>query len=89
MLFRAVEQNVQDYLERAGDFRAAARLALKCVELKYYKLPEVYAVMRMLAEGGENGDMEADNSRTFMDARVSRIYRYGDERTKARAGLCL
>ncbi|KAF9664818.1 hypothetical protein SADUNF_Sadunf16G0057600 [Salix dunnii] len=72
-MFLVLAQNVQEYLENVGDLNAAAKVALKRVELIYYK-PQEPAF--------------PENSRTMMDALDSLIYKSGDERTKARAMLC-
>ncbi|EPS62239.1 hypothetical protein M569_12550, partial [Genlisea aurea] len=117
-LFLVLAQDVQEYLENIGDYKGASKIALKRVELVYYKPQGVYGAMKNLAAQEENEEGNStevskpeqitkapsayvatpelvarkptfpESSRALMDDLVSLIYKFGDERTKARAMLC-
>ncbi|CAK7342207.1 unnamed protein product [Dovyalis caffra] len=82
-MLSVLEQNVLEYIERVGNFKAAAKAALRPVELIYYKPQEVYGAMKnWLSKQVEIMVIAQppflENSRTMMYVLVSLMYKYGD-----------
>lgn len=103
LMYLALAENVQGYFDRVGNFKSAARVALRRVEHIHYRENDVYDGMRELAYGTENNDSYSDgvvldfvswkpslpeNSRTLMDDLVSFIHNNGDVLTRDQAMLC-
>ncbi|KAF2591303.1 hypothetical protein F2Q70_00041103 [Brassica cretica] len=92
----SIDHHTHYFDRRGGDFKSAAKIALRRIESVYYKPQGVYDAMRKQAELEDvsTGPVVPrkptfpESSRAMMDALVSLIYKFGDERTKERAMLC-
>jgi len=81
---------VQHYYENLGDFKQAARMAMKRVEHIYYKLDserekleEAHQGRKGVGAQGEGHEMQSD-----LEKLCVLIYKHGDEVLRTRAMLC-